>query len=184
MTLIHSPDRRSVDANTDPQSELWAFRPQLYQTALMIVGRPEDADDVVQETFVRAWQYHSTFQGSSKLSTWLTSICIRQACTFLRKKKRQQEIRQRSLKRRHPTVALDPENAFLQTVCLPTIVSRILSRMPRRDRELLLLHTVGSLYGFEIAHKLGLSRAAARTALHRARERFRSIARKRSWYVP
>lgn len=65
---------------------------QLYAVIRRIVYRHEDADDVLQNTFIKVWRYISTFKGDSKLSTWLYSIATNEALSHLRKEKRKQTL--------------------------------------------------------------------------------------------
>lgn len=59
----------------------------LYWKIRYIVLTHEDADDVLQNTFLKAWNNIDSFQGKSKLSTWLYSIAINEALDNLRKSK-------------------------------------------------------------------------------------------------
>ena len=64
------------------------LRPRLRSVIRRMVGHPEDAEDVLQEALLKAWQGIAGFEGSSSLSTWLTSIASRSAVDFLRRQKR------------------------------------------------------------------------------------------------
>ena len=59
----------------------------IYRLALKMTGNPQDAEDVLQETFIKAYDYISTFEGRSKVSTWLYRIATNQALMLLRKRK-------------------------------------------------------------------------------------------------
>ena len=67
-----------------------AYQKQVYNLALRTVGNEEDAADMTQEVFLRAYRALGTFRGESKFPVWLyrltTNVCI----DFLRKQKRQQ----------------------------------------------------------------------------------------------
>lgn len=69
------------------------YSQQLYWKIRSIVFHHEDADDVLQNTFLKVWKNLRTFEGKSKLSTWLYRIAINEALDFLRKKKVQLEVR-------------------------------------------------------------------------------------------
>ena len=64
----------------------------LYWKIRRIVLVHEDADDVLQNTFVKAWLNLQDFRNMSKISTWLYRIAINESLDFLRKKKHQQDI--------------------------------------------------------------------------------------------
>lgn len=59
----------------------------LYWKIRRIVLTHDDADDVLQETFVKAWLNIDSFQGKSKLSTWLYRIAVNESLDFLRRRR-------------------------------------------------------------------------------------------------
>lgn len=63
------------------------FSEQLYWQIRHIVLVHEDADDVLQNTFIKAWNSLSTFRGESKLSTWLYRIALNESLDFMRRKR-------------------------------------------------------------------------------------------------
>lgn len=65
-----------------------SYSEQLYWKIRYIVLRHEDADDVLQNTFMKAWSNIGTFHKKSKLITWLYSIAINEALDYLRKNKK------------------------------------------------------------------------------------------------
>ncbi|MCR5152698.1 MAG: sigma-70 family RNA polymerase sigma factor [Prevotella sp.] len=82
-----------------PQSRSKAFEvivrqygEQLYWKIRRIVVIHEDADDVLQNTFVKAWNNIDDFQGKSKLITWLYRIAVNEALDFMRRKKNVAEL--------------------------------------------------------------------------------------------
>ncbi len=69
------PFAEIVDQNAD----------KIYRLALKMVGNQQDAEDIVQETFIKAMQNIDQFEGRSKVSTWLYRIAINESLMFLRK---------------------------------------------------------------------------------------------------
>ena len=63
------------------------YSQSLYWKVRSIVLTHEDADDVLQNTFLKAWKSLPTFQGKAKLSTWLYRIAINESLDFLRRQK-------------------------------------------------------------------------------------------------
>ena len=63
------------------------FKEQLYWQIRRMVFSHDDADDVLQNTFIKAWQGLGTFHGDSKLLTWLSRIAINESLDFLRRQK-------------------------------------------------------------------------------------------------
>ena len=68
------------------------YSEQLYWKIRHIVLSHEDANDVLQNTFIKAWQNLNTFQGKSSISTWLYRIAINEALDLLRKQKAAENI--------------------------------------------------------------------------------------------
>lgn len=78
----------------DPKKKRTAFTKivnqyseKLYWKVRGIVGRHEDADDVLQNTFIKAWTKVDDFRGDSNIYTWLHRICVNESLDFLRRKK-------------------------------------------------------------------------------------------------
>ncbi len=135
----------------------WA--PRLHR--FLVVGGSDrtDADDLVQETFIRAWQARTRYDPARPLSTWLFTIAVRLAAN--------QRARQRPLPWRE---GLDPPAAELPGES-GGIWDRARAVLEPRDFRLLWLH-----YGEDepidgLADVLGISANAAKVALHRARQR-------------
>lgn len=66
------------------------FSEPLYWQIRRLVNNHDDADDLLQNTFMKAWQAMDDFRGDAKLSTWLHKIAINEALTHLDKQKRRQ----------------------------------------------------------------------------------------------
>lgn len=68
------------------------YSPQLYAVIRRIVLRHEDANDVLQNTFIKVWRNLKGFRGDAKLSTWLHSIAVNEALSHLRKEKSERKL--------------------------------------------------------------------------------------------
>ena len=83
----------------DPQQARAAFAdvmrlygPQLYWQIRRMVNNHDDADDLVQNTFIKAWQSLDGFRGEAKLSTWLHKIAINESLTFLERERKRMDV--------------------------------------------------------------------------------------------
>lgn len=65
---------------------------QLYAVIRRIVLRHEDADDVLQNTFIKVWKNIKSFRGDAKLSTWLHSIAVNEALSYIRREKAERKL--------------------------------------------------------------------------------------------
>lgn len=154
-----------------------AYQKQVYNLALRTVGNPEDAADLSQEAFLRAYRSIASFRGDSKFSVWLyrltTNICI----DFLRSRGRK------------PTVSLtvegddeeseeldvaderyDPEENF-QRAELQRAVQRGLNTLPKEFRTILILRELEGMSYAEIGEILHLEEGTVKSRLFRARSR-------------
>lgn len=68
------------------------YSQQLYAVIRRIVYNHDDADDVLQNTFIKIWKNIKTFKGNSKLSTWMYSIATNEALSFLRREKPERKL--------------------------------------------------------------------------------------------
>ena len=87
-------DKLLVKQLSDPKTQHKAFETvvhqyseQLYWQIRRFVLSHDDADDILQNTFIKAWQGIGSFHGDSKLLTWLSRIAINESLDFLRRKK-------------------------------------------------------------------------------------------------
>lgn len=85
MTIeeLHDPakKRKAFTALVNQYSE------KLYWKVRSIVGRHEDADDVLQNAFLKAWTKIDDFRGDSNIYTWMHRICVNEALDFIRRKR-------------------------------------------------------------------------------------------------
>ncbi|MGC9344779.1 MAG: RNA polymerase sigma factor, partial [Bacteroidales bacterium] len=92
-------DQKLAKLFSSPESREQAFRllmdaykERLYWHIRKIVIRHEDSDDILQNTFIKAWQNADSFRNDSSLYTWLYRIATNESLTHLRKEKNRQNI--------------------------------------------------------------------------------------------
>ena len=153
----------------------------VYRMGLSLCGSPQDAEDLVQETFLLAFRHWQQFEGRSKPSTWLYSIAVR-AC---RRRKRLRSGEPRHLESlselllggvpQVPDIASPdegPMDAQLRREARETLEHAI-ADLPRAFRIPLVLKDLAELKVSEVAGILGLNEATVKTRVHRARLRLR-----------
>ena len=148
----------------------------VYIMALSYMKNETDAEDVVQEAFVRAFRKLSSFRAESKFSTWLMSITINEARTRLRNQARvwmypldqladeDKGISPGLLRdwREIPSEALEREE-------VRNLIRRAVEQLPDIYREVFLLRDVEELTVSETAETLNISITSVKVRLHRAR---------------
>lgn len=166
-------DRELADALLD-QGEESAFRelyrrhtPRLYQFVLRLMGGVEpDAEDVVQETWLRAADRLGDFRWESAFSTWLIGIGVNRCRDRLRKQARAGEVPADSA----PPPATPPR-PHEERVDL----ERAIALLPVGYREVLLLHDVEGFTHGEIGQRLGIAEGTSKSQLFFARRAMRSM---------
>jgi RNA polymerase sigma-70 factor, ECF subfamily len=171
------------DGNPEEFSRLVdTYSSKIYRLAVKMLNQQQDAEDVLQETFLKAYRGLKSFDGRSKLSTWLFRIATNEALMILRRK--------------HPdTVSIDeptetlegeddpvqifdwcclPENELLSEESRERLDSAI-QMLPESLRVVFLLRDINELSTHETAEVLSLSETAVKTRLSRARLRLREL---------
>lgn len=151
---------------------------RLYKKTLSITRNAQDAEDALQESFLRAFLALESFEGRASFYTWLTSIAINSALGILRKHRRRPEISLDSTSRQEEESVLEelralapnPEQIFEQQQRHAKLMKAI-RRLPVNLREAVQTRLTEDCSVKEIANRLNISPAAAKSRLHRARRR-------------
>ena len=179
--MINDKDQTSysLDALRDGDRAEFAriveeYSPMVYRLGLKMLNNPQDAEDILQETFIKAYKYIHSFDGRSSVSTWLYRIATNEALMSLRKK-------------RPDTISIDMPSIFesgpqepLQIIdwcCLPedeylTAEGRLrldqaAERLPESLRIVFVLRDIEGLSTRETADVLNISEMAVKTRLSR-----------------
>lgn len=135
---------------------------RIYNLSLRMLGRPEDARDATQETFMAALRKLPTFRGDSALSTWLHRVAVNSCYDILRRRKRRAE---ESMPEEPGPAPGDVAESSSEAVD----VQRALSEVPEEFRAVLILHDVQDLPYEEIADIIGVPVGTVKSRLHRGR---------------
>jgi RNA polymerase sigma-70 factor (ECF subfamily) len=153
----------------------------IYRLALNITGNQEDAEDVLQETFLKAYSNLGRFQGDSRFYTWLVRIAVNEALMKLRKRRGASwvsldepvETNDRSLTPREiEDWADNPEQSYAKAE-LQDILNYAVEKMEPQFRTVFMLRDVEEFSTEETAKMLGLSVPAVKSRLLRARLKLR-----------
>ena len=139
---------------------------RVYNIALRMTGRPEDARDATQEAFLSVWRRLGSFRGDAKFSTWLHRIAVNAANDLLRKRSRTPVPAEETIE----ALAERPGSGDVAgDVAFEEDVRRALQEVPEEHRAVLVLHDVHDLDFDEIAAVLGIPSGTAKSRLHRGR---------------
>jgi RNA polymerase sigma-70 factor (ECF subfamily) len=157
-----------------------AYSGKIHRLALKMLNQPQDAEDVLQETFLKAYRHLDKFDGRSKVSTWLYRIATNEALMLIRRQK--PYIFSIDM----PVETSDGEQVPMQIVdwcCLPehemmstearARLDEAAERLPYNLKIVFLLRDIEGLSTRETAEVLELSETAVKTRLSRARMRLR-----------
>jgi RNA polymerase sigma-70 factor, ECF subfamily len=156
---------------------------RVHRQALSILRSQEDARDVSQETFVRAYRHLSTFRGEAKFATWLQRIAANLALMKLRSRRRCPERPIDELlpgfqEDGHHLAAIGtfPESGHLDDgIIRRDLILEAMSQLPENYREILILRSLQELDTKEAAAQLQISTTAVKLRLHRAHQALRTI---------
>ncbi len=144
-----------------------------YTLAYRLTGDEEDARDVVQEAYLRAYKGIRRFRGDAQFSTWMYRITANCASTQLGKRLRH---RHDELLDDAPLADEDPDRDPQQRADASNLRDRLnvaLAELPPKLRAVVVLRDVYDLPHEDIAAELGISESAAKVRLHRARRKLR-----------
>lgn len=146
----------------------------VFTITLRYVKHREDAEEVAQDVFVKAFRSLADFKGTSKFSTWLYTITTTTAITFLRKRK----LEVQSLDHEHTAQAVEnidggmTANTIEQKSRLD-LVNKAITLLSADDAQIITLFYKGEQTIDEIARILGKETNAVKVQLHRARGRLK-----------
>ena len=154
-----------------------AHEKTVYNLALRMTGNPQDAEDMAQEAFLKAYRSLPEFRGESKFSVWLYRIVSNVCLDHLRRQSRRPAVsltaededgeeQQWDL----PDESLSPERLLEQKLTREAVRAG-LAQLPEEQREILLLREIKGLSYEEIGEILSLEPGTVKSRIFRARKR-------------
>ena len=152
----------------------------IYRVALRMLNNQSEAEDVLQETFIKALKALENFEGRSSLSTWLYRIAVNESLMLIRKRKPEIPVLHDD--------ADDEENGIsvsqiVDWCCLPEsefetnetreVLNQAIQRLPENLRSVFILRDIEGLSIIETAQALELTETNVKTRLLRARMKLR-----------
>ena len=181
LQLLRSGDRAEIARLVD------AYSTKIYRLALKMLANPQDAEDVLQNTFLKAIQALPKFEARSSLSTWLYRIAVNESLMLIRRRKPEIDI---SLKKDDDESELELTH-FSDWYCLPESelisaeaqehLDEAVQKLSEKLRVVFILRDIEKLSIAETSEALEISEAAVKLRLLRARLKLREILSK--YYV-
>lgn len=176
LDALKRKEKAAFAAMVDTQSD------RIYRLALKMLGNEQDAEDVLQETFIKAYKNIDTFEGRSKLSTWLYRIALNESLMMLRK--RTSNWVEIDAETESDSGDLIPKQ-IMDWCCLPEkellsdetrqVIQAAINTLSATNRAAFLLRDVEGLSTREAAEVLEISESALKVRLMRARLELREI---------
>jgi RNA polymerase sigma factor (sigma-70 family) len=143
-----------------------------YNLARWILNNDQDAEDIVQESFLRAFKYFASYQGGSSRS-WLLTI-VRNLCyTFLKQNRAQGVVVELNEEIANDELSPGNPELFVQMNTDHQLVAKALEKLPVEYRELIVLRELESMSYKEIALIAGIPIGTVMSRLARARQRLK-----------
>jgi len=161
---------------------------RLYRIARAIVHDDSEAEDVVQEAYVRAFAALADYRGESSLSTWLSRIVLNEALGRLRRRRPTLDLT--SIENHQPSQSAvipfplastqpDPERTMAQRQ-IQALLERAIDELPQIFRTVLMARVIEGMSVEETAEVFGLRPETVKTRLHRARHLLREALEKQA----
>ena len=153
------------------------YRQSVFRICVRILGDSDEAEDAVQETFVRAWQAISGYDIRFSIATWLGAIACRLCYDVLRRRKRQRRYEQEALWHHSGDCVRDPESD-VSGRDLEMLFRKVTSDLAPMQKTVFVLAEIEGLT-FEEAHRItGWSTVQIKSNLYIARKKVRKALEK------
>ncbi len=172
-------EEQIIEGVLEGETDLFRLLVERYHERIFILSRGfvhqiEDAEDVTQETFIKAFISLGSFKGRSEFSTWLYRIGVNSAYTFLRKKSRKQILSRSELTKEsivelmHSNIDDTPQKLLISKETQEFIYKEI-DKLPKRQREVFILSRVEQMSQKKIAEVTNVSVSAVESLIQRAK---------------
>jgi len=153
------------------------YNQRLFRIARSILQNDDEAEDVIQDAYVRAYASLHQFAGRAKFSTWLAKIAVHEASSRLRKRKRMQDIPVSAHQNGHSmeemkSSDLDPEQETLRRETV-SFLEQAVDSLPSTYRPVFVLREIENMSTAETASCLDLTEETVKIRLLRARKMLR-----------
>ncbi|MEM7381341.1 MAG: sigma-70 family RNA polymerase sigma factor [Bacteroidota bacterium] len=151
------------------------YKHMVYTMAAQIVKNKEDAEEVAQDVFLKAFKALNSYKGDAKFSTWLYKIAYYRSLDYLKKRQRRINTTAIDVSREYSISALDREMDRMEVQEKQQMVKKAIQKLPEDDGVLITLHYYEELSLKEISEVMGHSTNALKVRLHRARKRLADL---------
>ncbi len=157
------------------------YKDKVFNTSIGFLANESDAEDIAQEVFIEVFRSIKSFEGKSKLSTWIYRITVTKSLDLIRRKNRKKraalftsffgtgdELKNEPADFFHPGVELENKE-------LSSILFKAIDKIPEHQKTAFILHKIEGLSYQEICEVMGNSVPAVESLIHRAKTNLRKI---------
>lgn len=164
MKLLSSEETREKGFNMVVEK----FSKRLYWTIRRMVVSHDDADDVLQETFIRFWTSLDKFRGESSIYTWIYKIAINTAVNFLKSRNRYQptDVDNSDLFRK-----MVADDSLYDADTIKNSLQAAISKLPTKQQTVFMLRYYDEMSYADMSKVLGTSEGALKASYHIAAEK-------------
>lgn len=150
------------------------YKNLVWHMVLRMVSRPEDAEDLCQEIFLRVFRDIGKFRGESKLSTWIGAISYNMSVSWLRKKGKEILVPVEDyLRSAGPRPSAEDAESEMDRAGMKKLIHRIIDNLPVQYRTVITLFYLEELSYREIADITGMPEGTVKSYLNRGRQAIR-----------
>ena len=153
------------------------YRQMVWRVALRMLGDPDEAEDAVQETFIRAWKAIPGFDRRYSPATWLGTIAARLCCDILRKRSAHRRFEADAARANAQERAADPESGSIARE-LEARLLRVTRTLSPMQRTVFILNEIEQLPFEEVRRATGWSAVQIKSNLYLARQKVRKALEK------
>jgi RNA polymerase sigma-70 factor, ECF subfamily len=149
------------------------YNQRLYRVARAILRNDGEAEDVMQDAYVRAYEHLDQFAGRAKFSTWLTRIAVHEALARQHRRNRYKDLESMSEQEGDPmdrfaSLALNPEQQASNSE-IRRLLEEAVEKLPEAYRAIFILRDVEDMSTSDAAHALEITEENVKVRLYRAR---------------
>lgn len=161
--------RKCIDGDRESFRHLYdTYKDRVFSTCIRMLGNAQDAEDALQDIFVKVHKNISAFEGKSAFTTWLYRIAVNTCIEHLRKRKDNDSV----------DIDVTTDTSLFVSSTGPSdnfrlIVDKEIMKLPEGYRSVFILHAVEGFKHHEIAKILDISTGTSKSQYYQARERLR-----------
>lgn len=137
------------------------YKDRIYGIAYRVTGSAQDAEDILQETFLKLWKFRQDINTEGELYPWIKRVALNMSIDYRRKKKREDKRIEENMEQPQEKINTNVQEQVTQLA---------LDSLDEDKRSVFLLRVIGGYSYQEIAQRLGLSIGTVMSRLHRARK--------------